>query len=157
MASLVDTNVLVYRFDPRHPAKQRRADELLRVGVADSSLALAHQSVLEFFAAVVRPRQDLGGVPLLPPDQARVEAEGLLTQFPMFYPNRDVVQTALRGTAMYGLSWFDAHLWAYAEVYGLAEILSEDFVHGRHYGTVRVVNPFVPATAGVRELPPMYA
>jgi hypothetical protein len=39
------------------------------------------------------------------------------------------------------LPWFDAHL--YAEHYGLHEILSEDFEHGRRYGTVRIKNPFV--------------
>lgn len=27
--------------------------------------------------------------------------------------------------------------------YGLAELLSEDFEHGRLYGTVRAVNPFL--------------
>jgi predicted nucleic acid-binding protein len=40
------------------------------------------------------------------------------------------------------LSWFDAHLWAYAEHYGLSELLSEDFEHGRVYGAVRVTDPF---------------
>jgi predicted nucleic acid-binding protein len=153
VASLVDSNVLVYRFDLRDPLKQRTADELLRAGAG--SLVLPHQALVEFFAAVVRPRRDLGGAPLLPPEEARLETEGLMAQFRVVYPNRDVVQTALRGTAMYGLSWFDAHLWAYAEVYGFAEILSEDFTHGRHYGTVRVVNPF--AADGVHELPPLYA
>ena len=39
--------------------------------------------------------------------------------------------------------WFDAHLWAYAEHYGLSELYSEDFQHDRLYGTVRVVNPFL--------------
>jgi predicted nucleic acid-binding protein len=48
----------------------------------------------------------------------------------------------LRGAAAYQLSWFDAHLWAYAEHYGLAELFSEDFEHDRLYGTVRMVNPF---------------
>jgi predicted nucleic acid-binding protein len=156
VASLVDSNVLVYRFDPRDPQKQRAAEELLRAGVAGGSLVLPHQALVEFFAAVVRPRQDLAGLPLLPPEQARIETERLMAQFRVVYPKRDVVQTALRGMAMYGLSWFDAHLWAYADVYGFAEILSEDFTHGRHYGTVRVVNPFA-AAEGVHELPPLYA
>ena len=156
MASLVDTNVLVYRFDPRDPAKQRRAHELLRAGVADGTLVFAHQSLVEFFAAVVRLRKDLGGAPLLPAEEARIEVESFMAQFRVVYPNREVVQTALRGTAMYGLSWFDAHLWAHAEVYGVAEILSEDFSHGRHYGMVRVVNPFADEDA-VHELPPLYA
>lgn len=52
-------------------------------------------------------------------------------------------RTALRGAAAYQLSWMDAHLWAYAETYGLSELLSEDFQHDRLYGTVRAVNPFL--------------
>jgi predicted nucleic acid-binding protein len=44
--------------------------------------------------------------------------------------------------AAYQLSWFDAHLWAAAEYFGMEEILSEDFQDGRRYGTVRIRNPF---------------
>lgn len=51
--------------------------------------------------------------------------------------------TALRGAAAYKLSWFDAHIWEYAEYYGLTELLSEDFQDGRLYGTATVRNPFV--------------
>ena len=65
----------------------------------------------------------------------------------MLYPTEDVVRTALRGAAAYQLERFDAHLWAYAEVYGLDELLSEDFQHDRLYGTVRVVNPFLVSRA----------
>jgi predicted nucleic acid-binding protein len=154
VASLVDTNVLVYRFDPRNAAKQRIAEELLRSELTRDTLAIPYQAILEFVAAVIRPRRDLGGLPLLPIERARLEAEALMAQFPVIYPTEDVLTTALRGSAIYGLSWFDAHVWAYAEVHGLSEIISEDFEHGRHYGGVRAVNPFVPA--GVRELPPLY-
>jgi predicted nucleic acid-binding protein len=157
VASLVDTNVLVYRFDPRDPGKQRIAETLLRQGLLDDSVVLAHQCILEFVAAVIRRRDDLGGKPLLTLEQARLEAESLMAQFRIIYPDRDVVLTALRGTAMYGLSWFDAHLWAHAEVHGFPEILSEDFEHGRHYGGVRVVDPFLSAASGVHELPALYS
>ena len=61
----------------------------------------------------------------------------------LLYPNEAIVRTALRGAAAYHLSWFDAHLWAYAEHNGLDEMISEDFQHGRLYGTVRARNPFV--------------
>ena len=71
------------------------------------------------------------------------EAEELLSQFVILYPNEALVRTALRGAAAYQLSWYDAHMWAYAEHYGLTELLSEDFEHGRLYGTVRAVNPFL--------------
>ena len=102
MITSFETNILVYRYDPRFPEKQRIATTVLREELASG--------------------------------EARV---------PILYPNEAVVRTALRGEAAYGLSCFDAHLWAYAEIYGLAEILSEDFQHGRMYGTVTVRNPFV--------------
>ncbi|HEY3237544.1 MAG TPA: PIN domain-containing protein [Polyangiaceae bacterium] len=142
MAALVDTNVLVYRFDFRFPKKQSMATRLLRRGIVEDSVRLAHQSIIEFVACVSRL---LGGVTLLDPAEARREAEELLSQFTVLYPNESIVRTALRGAAAYQLSWFDAHLWAYAEHYGLSPLYSEDFQHDRLYGTVRVVNPFVGA------------
>lgn len=140
MAALVDTNVLVYSVDPRFPEKRRTATALLREGLLRDTVRLPHQAIVEFLAAVTRP---VPGGSLLPPDEARRETEELLTQFVVLYPNESIVRTALRGAAAYGLSWFDAHLWAYAEYYGLEEILSEDFQHGRLYGSVRAMNPFV--------------
>ena len=59
------------------------------------------------------------------------------------YPNESIVRLALRGAAAYQLSWFDAHMWAYAEHYGMNELYSEDFQHDRVYGSVHVINPFV--------------
>jgi predicted nucleic acid-binding protein len=73
---------------------------------------------------------------------ARREAEEMLAQFEVLYPSETLVRTALRGAAAYQLGWFDAHLWAYAEHFGLEELWSEDFQHDRLYGTVRAVNPF---------------
>jgi predicted nucleic acid-binding protein len=141
VAALVDTNVLVYRFDPRFPEKQRRASELLREGIAGESLRVPHQAIVEFVAATTRPTRE--GTSLLSPEDARREAEEILSQFEVLYPTGPLVRTALRGAAAYRLSWFDAHLWAYAEHYGLAELFSEDFQHDRLYGTVRAVNPFL--------------
>ena len=141
MAALVDTNILVYRFDPRFPDKQRTATQLMRDGIANDSIRVPHQAIVEFVAVATRPI--LHGSPLLPPDVARREAEEMLSQFEILYPNEQVLRTALRGAAAYQLSWFDAHLWAFAEFYGLADLYSEDFQHGRLYGTVRVINPFI--------------
>jgi len=140
--ALVDTNVLVYRFDPRHPTKQRRATALLRQGIEDQSLYIAHQALVEFVAAVTRPLPG-GGRSLLTLAQAVRETEELCDQFVVLLPDELLLRTALRGTAAYQLAWFDAHMWAYAERYGIPEILSEDFQHGRRYGGVRAVNPFL--------------
>jgi predicted nucleic acid-binding protein len=140
VAALIDTNILVYRYDPRFPEKQRVATELLRRGIADDSIRVPHQAVVEFVAVVTRPL--LGGRPLLAPAEARREAEEFLSQFTLLYPTEGVLRLALRATAAYSLNWFDAHLWAYAEHYGLEEILSEDFQHERLYGSVRTIDPF---------------
>jgi len=157
-AALVDTNILVYRFDPRNRIKQQIAHDVLRQRLGgDQALAVPHQAIVEFVAAVARPQPDLGGVPLLARDEALIEAESIMAQFRILYPGPELLRTALRGAAAYKLSWFDAHLWAYAEVFGLPEILSEDFEHGRHYGSVRVADPFRVATGDVQELPPLYA
>ena len=141
MPALVDTNVLVYRFDPRFPRKQEVATELLRRGLVEDQVRIPHQAVVEFVAAVTRPLA--GGRSLLTPDEARREAEELLRQFVILYPTETLFRTAIRGWAAYQLGWFDAHLWAYAEEYGLGELVSEDFQHDRLYGAVRVVNPFL--------------
>jgi predicted nucleic acid-binding protein len=145
VAALVDTNVLVYRFDSREKRKKSIATKLLRAGAADGTLRIPHQAIVEFVAASTRPRPD--APPILTPEEARSEAELLLSQYTVLYPNPAVVRTALRGAAAYRLSWFDAHLWAYAEVYGLGDLISEDFADGRLIGTVRIVNPFQAATS----------
>jgi len=143
-ASLIDTNVLVYRFDPRFPEKQRIATRVLRDGLRTDSVRIPHQAVLEFMAVVTRVR--IGAEPLLTQTDARRETEELLDQFRILYPNTGVVRTALRGAATYQLPWFDAHLWAYAECNGMNELISEDFEHGRLYGSVRARNPFLNVT-----------
>ena len=137
---LIDTNVLVYRFDSRFPEKQEIADTLLRERLLDGAARIPHQAIMEFVAATTRGGEENR---LLDPLDARREAEELMAQFPILYPDHNVLRTAMRGAAAYRLSWFDAHLWAYAEAYGIPELISEDFQDGRMYGTVMVRNPFL--------------
>jgi predicted nucleic acid-binding protein len=141
VAALVDTSILVYAFDSQSPRKQRIASQLLIRGLEEDSVRIPHQAIIEFVAAASRSR--LGKEALLSlPDACRA-AEEYLALFEVLYPNREVTRLALQGALVHQLSWFDAHLWAYAEYYSLPELLSEDFQHDRIYGTVRTVNPFI--------------
>ena len=140
MAALVDTNILVYRFDGRFAEKRKIATEILRRGIIEDSVRVPHQAILEFVAAVTRP---IRGHVILKQTDALREAEEFLKQFTVLYPNEAILREAVRGCAAYQLSWFDAYLWSYAEHYGLQEILTEDLQHDRLYGTVRAVNPFI--------------
>lgn len=157
MANLIDTNILVYRFDPRDPVKQQIAQQVLRAGEASDALVFAHQTLVEFVAAVTRPRVELGDAPIMEHGDAVIRVEEFLRRFTILWPDEKVLRAALTGAQVYRMSWYDAHLWAYAEVHGVSEILTEDFEHGRYYGSVRIKNPFLQAEGGVHELPEMYA
>jgi predicted nucleic acid-binding protein len=141
VAQLIDTNVLVYRVDARFPDKQQTATNLFEELVSSAECRIPHQALVEFYAAATRP---LPGVrtSLLTPGEAREEIEMLLLISIILYPVENVPRLGLYGAAAFGLSWFDAHLWAYAEHYGCSIIYSEDFQHDRYYGSVKAVDPF---------------
>jgi predicted nucleic acid-binding protein len=87
--ALIDTNVLVYRYDYRFPQKQEIATALLRHGIAKGSVRLPHQAIVEFVAAVTRP---VRGHAILPLAEALREAEEFLKQFVVLYPLRTPAQ-----------------------------------------------------------------
>jgi predicted nucleic acid-binding protein len=147
VASLVDTNILVYRFDPRDPRKQSIAEKLLREHAGTGQLYIPHQAIVEFLAVI--PRLKWIDKPLMTTIDAIREAEELLLEFPILYPDEAMLRLAFQGMATYLLSWYDAHLWAYAQRFGMSEILSEDFQHSRLYGTVRALNPFLAGAGGL--------
>lgn len=98
-----------------------------------------------FLVAASRPTPELGA--LLAPADARRETEELLRLHPVLYSDAHLVRVALQGMAAYQLPWWDAHMWAHAEVHSLDTLYSEDFQHGRWHGAVRVVSPFIGARA----------
>jgi predicted nucleic acid-binding protein len=131
---------MVYCYDPSDQRKRAIARDLLRRGASASELRIPHQAMVEFVNAVTR-RRTAG--PFLSREEAWRQAEDFLNEFEILYPNEKVFRTAMLGMAAYRFPWYDAHLWAYAEHYGLPELLTEDFEHGRKYGMVRVKNPFL--------------
>lgn len=141
MPWLADTNILVYRVDPRVAHKQERARLLLREGLVSGEGRLSYQAIVEFVSATSRPGRS-GSPPLLTRIEAGREAEELMNQFPILYPTDGQLRLAIRGAAAYGMSWFDANMWACAEANGLGTLYSEDFQDGRVYGHVRMVDPF---------------
>ncbi len=143
IAALIDTNILIYRFDERSPQKQQAAITILRDGLLADSVVIPHQAIVEFLAVVTRPLR--GRIALLTPEEARQEADEFLSDFIVLYPSESLLRTAMRLWARHRLNWYDAHLLAYAEEHGLSEVVSEDFQHDRFYGSVRAVNPFVGA------------
>jgi predicted nucleic acid-binding protein len=139
---LADTNVLVYRFDHRFPEKRARAEALLREGIVSGEARISSQSVVEFLSAVTRPGQSRSAPPLARADAVR-EAERLVNEITVLYPEDAQLRLALRGTLTYQLAWFDALIWSCAEHNGLEVLYTEDFQHAQVIGRVRIENPFL--------------
>ena len=83
VASLVDTDILVYCFDPDAVAKRAAARELLRKGSAEKVLRIPHQSLIEFVSVVTRKHSRRNA--LLPPTEAALQA-GFEFRFPELGP-----------------------------------------------------------------------
>ncbi len=98
MAVLVDTNILVYRFDDRFAEKQKIATEILRRGIIDDSARLPHQGMVEFVAADSR---------LYDPQTSRRSARSGRIPETVHgpYPNEAILRDAVRGCAAYQLTW----------------------------------------------------
>jgi predicted nucleic acid-binding protein len=117
-----------------------RAAEVLRRGIEEGRLFLPHQVLVEFVAATTRRRGPSGPILELPAALAAVEE--FLLAYEILYPTDVVVRSATVGAVVHRLPWYDAHLWAYADAYGINEILTEDTPSRPRCGTVLYTNPF---------------
>ena len=95
MISLVDTDILVYRCDPRDPAKRAAAMEVLRRGVTSGDLRIPHQALVEFVSSVTRSRAIT--TPLMTNEAATRQVVLFMIEFEILYPTEQVLRTALRG------------------------------------------------------------
>lgn len=136
-AVLVDTNLLVYAWDPGEAHKQERAIATLDGLHSAGSGRLSVQSLAEFFASVTR-----GAKPRLTPAQAAEQVEGLAASWPVLDVTPLVVIEATRGVEDHHLAYWDAQLWATARLNQVPVIFSEDFASGSVLKGVRFVNPF---------------
>ena len=138
-AYLVDTNVLVYAYDPRDHAKLTRAREVLRVLAGHRRGALTAQVLGEFYVVVTRK---------LKPPLTVAEAQRSITTFLRTWTVYDVTGwmalEAARGAAAHSLSYWDAQIWAAARLHGVPNLLSQDMDDGALIEGVRIVNPFRP-------------
>jgi predicted nucleic acid-binding protein len=131
----LDTNVLVYAYDPGDPRKQRVAQDLVTRALA-GEIVVSTQVLAEFAATLLhkmtpaaRPRDVMAVLDALGPIRVVV-------------PDGDIVRRAIEVRAEYGLHFYDGMIVAAAERGGCRRILSEDFNVGQEYFSIAVQNPF---------------
>ena len=133
--SFLDTNVLVYAYDPTDPRRQSIAENLVRRAIAgDSAISL---QVLGEFAATLLHKASVGRTA----DEVVVILD-ILAPIRVVVPDREMVRRAVEANAAYGIHFYDGLIIAAAERAGCEKIWSEDLNAGQEYFGVRVVNPF---------------
>lgn len=131
---LVDTNVLVYAYDPRDAAKNTRAQHLLQALRQSRRGILSVQTLAEF----MRATQKLA----IPPRTAMQYVQAIASSWPVLNLTPPVVLEAARGVSDHVLSYYDAQIWAMARLNQIGVVFSEDFNNGSTLEGVRFVNPF---------------
>jgi predicted nucleic acid-binding protein len=136
---LIDTNLLIYLYDPNQPDKQKQSELVLEQLELTRNGRLSVQALAEFFSVATRK---------LSPSLTSAQALDQVTLFTRLWPVFDltpmIVIEAGRGVRDHKLSYHDAQVWATARLNQLSVVFSEDFRDGSILEGVRFVNPFSP-------------
>ncbi len=136
----LDTNILVYAYDPAAKQKNQTAFKLLD-DLVDAGIACISVQVLsEFFVTVTRK---------ISPPLTLEEAETRIVNFsriwPVFELNKIILYEAVRGVKEHQFSYWDSLIWATSKLNQVSIILSEDFSNEAYVEGVRFLNPLLPA------------
>ena len=136
MTFLVDTNVFVYAFRPSADPRRERAIQVLSSLIAGGSGVVSTQ-VLSEFARVALQKS-----PRVPFDVLYDVLENVDRRFRVVPVTSQIVIEAVRGATRFGMSFFDAQIWAAARLNQVPVILSEDFSHDQTIEGVLFLDPF---------------
>lgn len=134
--AFLDTNVLVYVYDPEAEEKQRRARRLVLDHLGARSLCLSTQVLLEFFWTVTRKPE----VPIAP--QVASAFSRQLQSAHIVVPTFEMAVSAMERAADAGAPIWDALILTAAESCGADVLYTEDKHLLRLESPVRIVDPF---------------
>ncbi|HEY2461151.1 MAG TPA: PIN domain-containing protein [Candidatus Acidoferrum sp.] len=131
----LDTNILVYAYDPSHPGKQSIAQKLVRRAAAGAAI-ISTQVLAEFAVTLLHK--------LNPPASHEdvIDALDALSPIKLIAPDRNTVRRALDARAQYQIHFWDAMIVASAERARCTRIWSEDLNPSQLYFQIPVQNPF---------------
>ena len=132
----LDTNVLIYAAAGRRTAeaKRRRARELIVGARFGTSVQILQEFYYNVTRKIARP---------LSPAHALAWIERL-EKLPLVETDRSLVKAGILLSQRFRISYWDGAVLAAAQRLGAAVMYSEDLNNGQPYGTVRVINPFLP-------------
>jgi|SRR3974390_2131819 len=134
----LDTNIFVYTFDAKAPAKAKKAAQLIRRAADTGEGIISYQVVQEFFNVAFRRFSQ-------PMNIAEAEQYLMTVLRPLLavHSSPALYFEALRITEKYEVSWYDSLMLAAAIEGGCEKVYSEDFQHGQKIENMKIENPFI--------------
>jgi len=138
--AFIDTNLLIYRRDPREPEKQRIAFAWIAALGRRRLGRLSWQVLQEFYEVATRKLASFG----VTADLARLDVR-LLSQWNPPEPDLAHFESAWSLADRHGFSWWDALIVAAALRQECTLLLSEDLQHNLVVDNrLTIINPFAP-------------
>jgi len=131
----LDTNVLLYAYDPTDRRKQEIAQDLVRKALA-GDIIWSIQVLAEFTATLLHK------ISIRAHSEDVQVALDALVSVKMIVPDAEMVRRAVEAHARYGLHFYDGMIVAAAERGACTRILSEDLNARQDYFGIAVANPF---------------
>jgi predicted nucleic acid-binding protein len=133
----LDTNVIVYSFDPRSPAKAGRARKLIARAVEEGAGIVGTQVIGEFLNVALTKFEKPLSV-----DDCRRYLKTVLFPLCEGFPDPPLFELALDARRASGFSLYDCLILAAAETGGCDTLYSEDMQDGYRFRGVRIIDPF---------------
>ena len=133
----LDTNIFVYSFDSRSPAKKRIAIELIRKALESQTGIISTQVVQEFLNVATGKLE----VPFQASDAKDYLAQVLVPLCQVF-PTFDLYDRAIAVRELYRLSFCDSLIVCAALQAGCKTLVTEDLQPGQRFESLTVLDPF---------------
>jgi len=135
MPVFFDTNVLVYCTDPRNPHRQSLAQRLVQQASLNGEGIISTQVLIERYQTLGRK--------LRVPDVQRLALIKAYTAWPVISSDLALLTAAMDKSVRHQMSIFDAMVVEAALRGGATRLYSEDMPHGRRFGDLTLINPFL--------------
>ena len=134
----LDTNIFVYSFDGRHPAKQKKAQSLIDKALMDHSGLISYQVVQEFLNVALRQFEKP-----LSLHEGRSYLDLVLSPLCEVFPTAKLYHQALELKAEMGFGFYDCLILASALIGGCKLLYTEDLQHHQNASGLIIENPFL--------------
>ena len=136
-ADFLDSNILVYLFDPTDARRKGIAEQLVSRAHHEGTAIVSFQVVQETLDVLTRKLK-----PAMGREDARLALQNILAPLWRIQPSAALYSRALDLQERYKFSFYDSLIVAAALEGGCARLLSEDLQHGQRIEGLRISNPF---------------